>query len=438
MNSRMSNSAVRWAVVAVVAAASGVLGYAGARNAIIQNWTASSNPDLWLRAAELEPSDADNWYRLGRYRQLDFEHGDLSLAISYYQRAIAINPASAPYWMDLADVYETLGNPGQVEQAFRTAQQVYPISGEVAWRFGNFLLRQDRVDEAFEQIRHAISMDPELTALAVSRCWRSTQDIDRILQFALPAKPEAYWGAIDFFVSAREQDAAMAVWKRLTADGTSFPISKAFPLLDVLMGSGNVADATTMWQQALATAGIQSATSPPGSLMWDGSFEGELLNGGFAWRYRPADNADVSFDTGNVHPGNRSLRVVFDGTANIKFEHLWQYVAAEPNTRYRFSAYIQTRDLTTDSGIRFQIVDASHPDNFSQFTPDPARLTPNVLGTQPWALDDVEFTTGPQTRLLRIALVRARSNKLANRIRGTGWVDDVSLHPLPPTGPAGQ
>src|SRR6266481_3698937 len=113
MNVRVTNSSVRWALLAGIVMASVVLGRAAVTNAVAEHWAASSNPEQWLRAAHLEPSNAENWYRLGRYRQLDFENTDLPMAISYYQRATSLNPASAEYWMDLAGAYETNGNPGQ-------------------------------------------------------------------------------------------------------------------------------------------------------------------------------------------------------------------------------------------------------------------------------------------------------------------------------------
>jgi hypothetical protein len=109
--------------------------------------------------------------------------------------------------------------------------------------------------------------------------------------------------------------------------------------------------------------------------------------------------------------------VVFNGTANVGFENIWQYVAVQPNTRYRFSSYIRTEEITTDRGIRFEISGDGMPNE----------VTPNVVGTQPWALEPVEFTTGPGTRLLRIILRRETSDKFGNKIRGTVWVDDVSL-----------
>ena len=104
-----------------------------------------------MRAARWEPANAENWYRLGRYRQLDFENSDLPQAISYYRRATAVDPEPARYWLDLAEAYETVGSTAQAEDAFRKAQQVYPISADVAWRLGNFLLRQGREEEAFER-----------------------------------------------------------------------------------------------------------------------------------------------------------------------------------------------------------------------------------------------------------------------------------------------
>ena len=424
---RKTSPALRWLIFAGIVIFSAGLAFAGARHAIAEHWAASSNPNQWLRAAELEPSNADNWYRLGRYRYLDSGNQDLPLATSYYKRAAAIDPGSAAYWSDLADTYETVGDITQAEQAHRRAQQDYPISAEVAWEYGNFLLRQGRVQEAFEQIHRALSADPTLTPLAVSLCWRSTHDIDQILQFALPATGDAYWGAIDFFVGSHEPAPAMAVWKQLASNKISAPLPKAFPLLDLLIGSNDTDDAQVIWLQALSSAGIMPGTSS-GTLIWDGSFEQNLLNGGFAWRYQPVEGAEIGLDEETVHSGRRSLRVSFDGTSNVDFQNILQYVAVKPNTRYRFGAYVQTQDLTTDSGIRFEI--------------DPSgmqpQLTPNITGTQPWALNDLEFSTGPQTHQLRIVLRRTPSQRLGNKIRGVAWVDGVSLIPIPGAAPTSR
>src|SRR5579862_4337454 len=394
-----TNPALRGLTLVGALAVSAVLGFAGCRHAIAEHWAGSPNPDQWLRAARWEPANAENWYRLGRYRQLDFENEDLPQAISYYRRATAVDPEPARYWLDLAEAYETAGSTAQAEDAFRKAQQVYPISADVAWRLGNFLLRQGREEEAFRQIHKAVSADPKLTPQALALCWRSTQDIDLILRAALPADPEVDWDAIRFFVDPPQPDAAVAVWKRLLTEGSTFPISKAFPLLDMLIAAGRADETQAVWQQALSVAGITPTPTHDHSLIWDGGFEGPLVNGGLAWRYLPSAGAQIDLDQETVHSGSRALRVTFDGTENVNFADLWQYVVVQPNTHYRFKAYLRTEDLTTDSGIRFEISDANHLANLHV-------LTLGAVGTQPWTLDEIEFTTGSATRLLQVALRR--------------------------------
>jgi hypothetical protein len=60
-------------------------------------------------------------------------------------------------------------------------------------------------------------------------------------------------------------------------------------------------------------------------------------------------------------------------------------------------------------------------------------LTPNEKGTQAWTLEETDFTTGPKTRLIRIRLVRAPSQRLDNKLKGTVWVDDVEIVPVAST-----
>ena len=422
MDAPTTNFRVRWLVGAAAVSLAVVIGWAAVRHGVAAHWARSLHPDRWLRAAAWEPDNPEHWYRLGRYYQIDFENADLPRAISYYQRATGIAPGSARYWLDLAETEETALQLAAAEQAFRKAQQAYPISAEVSWRFGNFLLRQNRQDEAFREIYSALSVKPSLTALAISRCWQSTQDIERILKLALPVRPEAYWGAIDFLVEAREPGAAMVVWKRLMAGDPEFPAQRSFRLQDMLIETGHAGDAQRVWQQSLSAAGAQSDPQLADSLLWNGGFEQQLLNGGLGWRFRPVAGADLSFDGRVAHSQGRSLRVVFDGTTNVNFEQPWQYVVVEPHTRYRLTAYFRTEGVTTNSGIRLEIQE-THFGSALQ-------ATPNLAGTQPWAPSEAEFTTSADTQLVRVVLRRRPSQKLDNKIRGTIWVDDVSLVPV--------
>jgi hypothetical protein len=154
--------------------------------------------------------------------------------------------------------------------------------------------------------------------------------------------------------------------------------------------------------------------------MTNGSFESDILNGGLDWRVVPVDGVTASIDLQQPTDGKRSARIEFDGTRNVDYGQLLQYVLVSPNTRYHFSVYMRTAAITTDSGPRFQICDAYDPNKMDV-------VTGNLLGTSGWTKQELEFKTPADTRLLTIRLVRPASEKFDNRIHGTVWIDNARL-----------
>ena len=140
-------------------------------------------------AIHLEPSNPDYWYRIGHFQQFNLEEPDPSLAALYLRKAIALNPLYTDAWLDLGTNYELEGNAKAAREAFLQAKISYPSSAEVAWRYGNFLLREGELPAAYAEIQLAVRLDPHRAATAFSRCYRADPDIDAILNQALPAEP---------------------------------------------------------------------------------------------------------------------------------------------------------------------------------------------------------------------------------------------------------
>jgi Tfp pilus assembly protein PilF len=115
----------------------------------------SKNPANWARAAQIESGDARYWNQMALYQEWDFEHGNVQQAIRYFQRAGRLNPHSPTIWADLASAYEVAGEPEQARRNYEKARAVAPVSAEVAWQYGSFLLRQGETQEAAVQIRKA-------------------------------------------------------------------------------------------------------------------------------------------------------------------------------------------------------------------------------------------------------------------------------------------
>ena len=203
--------------------------------------------------------------------------------------------ALAHFWMDLASAYESSGDDARARDAYMRARSVYPASAEVAFHYGNFLLREEQYPEAYVELQRAVQTDPTLLPLAISRTWRSSEDVNELLNSVLPANAEAYLQALDFLSSIHQAQPALAVWQRLLALGKPFPLPRVFPFVDELIREDRGNDARRAWREAVAATRVPHEEPPNQNLMWDGNFAAGFRE----WRARLAlDSANGSRDRG--------------------------------------------------------------------------------------------------------------------------------------------
>jgi len=227
----------------------------------------------------LEPENAVNWYLLGRYWQYTLDEPDARRAILNYRHAISLNPHSAATWLDLAAVYESEGDFQDARGAFLQAKLAYPLSADVSWRYGNFLLRQDQVPQAFAEIRRAAYADPKRSAEAFSRCWRVAPDINSILSDVLPPDRDGYLAVIHELDIGDQFAAALTVWQRLVSIHPVLKLSDAIPFADFLIQKHQSSGAHRVWSDALSLSNTPQNIDPPGSVLWDGGFETAVRGG---------------------------------------------------------------------------------------------------------------------------------------------------------------
>src|SRR6266478_8831762 len=175
---RLSSNAQRAVVVAASFSVALVLVYFSIRNALAAHYVGLQTGKSFERAVHLEPTDAQNWYLLGRDWQYNLEDPDATRAIHSYLTALSLNPASWEIWLDLATVYELEGNLAAARDAFLRAKKAYPLSAEVSWRYGNFLLRQGELEPAATEMRRAVLADPKRAAEAFSRALRAGSSVE--------------------------------------------------------------------------------------------------------------------------------------------------------------------------------------------------------------------------------------------------------------------
>jgi len=380
------------------------------------------------RGISLEPENASAWDRLGRARETDLVNPDPAGAVGDFQKAVARVPLSATYWMDLAGAYESIGNIPLAREAFSRARAAYPASAVVAWSYGNFLLRQGDDASGFDQINHAVQADPSLALPAVSQAWHKTQDANVLLNQVLPATQDAYFQAIDFMAANGQPAGALVIWERLLTLGKPVELRRSFPLLEFLIQSDRAEDASRVWREALAAAGLPHDEPANQSLIWNGNFAKDFLNGGLDWRWSSPFGASIGFDAPPPSSGGRSLRLDFSGAANLDLTQPLQFVRVEPSRGYHFHATLRTEGITTESGISFLIGDPNHG--------AAVVTTENFTGTHSWTPVDVDYTTSPQTHFLVIQVRRSQSHLFENKLSGTAWIGDVALTPSSATPPS--
>lgn len=423
----LSSSKSRGIVLAFALVCAVLLSYFSIRNALAARYTGLETREGYEHAARLEPKNFENWLQLGRYWQYSLEDLDIGRAIQAYSVALSLNPRSADTWADLGSAYEAEGNIAAARDAFLDAKNTYPLSPEISWRYGNFLLRQGETDAAFLEMRNAVEVEPQRGAEALSRALRAEPNLDRVLDRVLPPLKDAYISAIVGQTAEGDIANAVQVWNRLAALHPKLKLENySFALVGALLQEKQVAEAERIWQQAVDFAGFGNLPEPTGSVLWDGGFESGVSGSGFAWAFpEGAQGVQFSIDRREKHSGNQSLRLLFNGRYNLHLLGPCIEVPVRPSTDYDFSAWVRTLSITTEQGIRFRLGSPRTQDTSTATTND-------VRGTQPWTRVETPWSSGKNVEEIQVCVERLPSQEVDDKIQGLAWVDDVALVPAAP------
>jgi tetratricopeptide (TPR) repeat protein len=418
---RLSDSLARGIVVVIALLLGLLLSFFSVRAAIAEHEGGGDSEKQLRLAVRLEPGNPVNWYRLGRHQQYNLENPDSAAAEESYKKAIALNPWYTDAWLDLGTAYELDGNFDQARAAYLKAKKSYPVSADVSWRYGNFLLRQGDQVEAYTELRRAIEADPHRAAAAFSRAYRANPNIDEILDQLLPAKQSVYVDVITEAVGGKQLAVAETVWGRLMALQPRLGVRDVDHLVGALLASGDYSAARRVWDQGTSTMDLPPLLQPVGSVIWDPSFETEMNGASFSWLYHPiSQGVIVGLDRTEKLNGLQSLRLAFDGKHNPNLDAACILAVVQPKTTYYFSAWLKTNSITTENGVEFRV-----------FTPDDFRAqvlkTHEYHGTLPWTLVDGDWTTSATTHRANVCVTREPSDNPEVRISGTAWIDDVNL-----------
>ena len=369
---------------------------------------------IWLRrAVRLDPGNADYRSRLGRYELLARQSPQASLP--WLQSAAELNPHDGRYWADLALAQQSIGDLDSERRSLQNALAVDSHTPQIAWDAANLYLSQGATDDAMKQFHAVLQNDPELTWLAIRTCWRIRPDIDYLLDNVIP--PGVYPAMLEFLVAKNETAAAAKVWAQIFSSQQAVERQDIFGYVRYLILHREVAQAARVWQEAAGMASLQAYEPSSANLLVNGDFSLDMLNGGFDWVHQKIDGVALALDPSQAHSSSRSLRIIFDGPG-IRDAGISQVVAVEPNTSYEFSAFYKADEMEGAGAMQFAIQDA--------YKETPFLMSEDLRDADFWKKTGGAFTTGPDTELVMLRIVRVPSG---SPIRGKLWIDGLQLVP---------
>lgn len=342
-------------------------------------------------------------------------------AVSEFERAAELRPRDYNLWLRLGGAREEIGDYSGALLAYDKAVLRAPYYAQPRWQRGNLLLRLNRDEEAFAQLRQASQSDPSLLPAMIDLTWGFYGgDAQRIEQAVQPQTPEARLALAQFFAKRGKSDEAMHLFRG--SNNTSQESLRA--LLVELLNAKRFNEAYEVWLSMQNESGKRSDKLS----ITNGGFEDEIRysDPGFGWQIaRDQQSLRVSLDTNGPHSGSHSLRIDWGGDLAPSTRAVWQLMLVEPNKRYRLSFAARTEELVTGGLPIMSVIDASSKDD--HLLTQSSALSTNTSG---WREFSAEFITGEATGAVLIIFNRQNCSSAPCPIFGRAWLDDFSLEKL--------
>jgi hypothetical protein len=396
-----------------------------ARQGVASFYFRQNSPDALQKAMIWDPANPVYPAALANLVHLYGRSPNPDEVIRLYQTAARLSSFDASYIADLAQANDWAGRTDVALPLFQRAQQLFPNSPDINWKIANFYIRSGNSADALPALKKTLSSSVieknQIFTLSDRAGINSITVVDRLL----PPNVPAYFAYLNFEAQRGNFSAAQETWNRLLSLNSPFELKEAFPFLDALIRARELDSASRVWSSFVSRFPDRIPSPASASnLITNGNLQADILNGAFDWRAFPVSGVAVTQDSPGPSPDARSLRVEFDGTQNLYYGSVLQFVPVRPRTKYTFSAFTRSQALTTDAGVGIQISDAYDTNKILGST-DP------LIGTTPWSEQSFSFQSPPETHLLIVRIVRLPSQKLDNRIAGAFWISRVSLT-LPP------
>ena len=395
--------------LAVAAAA----GYCLQRHYRATAWARSADVSGLQHSLALEPANADVHYALARLQL--YSDQDAAHARETLRRAVALNPHSAWYWLDISIADQQLGDEAAQRNDLTRASAADPRTPLIAWETANFDLVSGDTSSALQRLRTVIENDPARAPSALRLAWRATGTADTILAQAMPDSARAYLQFIDVLIAERRTQDAISAWNTMQNKKLLPDPLKVARFLEYLLREQQVSAASQVWRDVAQDPSALAADAKGNVDLVDPSFEEDGLNSGFAWRIAPPASVTIALDENVFYHGNRSLRMDFGGEG-MSQPGISRLIPVEAGTTYRVTTAVRSDGMRSADIPHWVVTDA--------YTHQFLGASGPFSSQSAWQDVAFDFSVPSGTQLVSLMAYRDQSHTL---IKGTIWLDDLRM-----------
>jgi len=324
------------------------------------------------------------------------------------ESAVALRYRDDYLWIDLGNTREELGDAAGALAALDQAVRWAPYYAHTHWQRGNLLLRMGRANDAFTDLRSAAIANPRYVPNLIDLAWGISRNDIKTTEALLEIKND---------------NERLPLIRYLARNGKGREVVDQSRLLTTPLSTENKTELARLlfnskaFNEAFAL--LHGAGEPA---LVNAGFEDPLVlnESGFDWIIAPQEKNHLAIDVSEKLSGAKSLQINLDGTWTPRTPLLSQTFVVHPNTSYRLSFAVKTKDLVTGGPPLIVVNDATNDQLLGKSEDFPTATTP-------WTKLSIDFTTLPTSQAAVIRLQRNNCDSSPCPIFGTLWLDEFTI-----------
>jgi tetratricopeptide (TPR) repeat protein len=328
------------------------------------------------------------------------------------ESAVALRYRDDYLWIELGNTREDLGDTTGALAALNEATRWAPYYAHTHWQRGNLLLRMNRSNGAFADLRQAAVANQKYLPNLIDLAWViSKGDLK----------------TTESLVDINNDTERLVLIRYLAGKGKGKETLDQIQLLTTPLSTEQNNELARLLFGAKSFREASALMHAKASSFVNGGFEDPLVLNDitFGWIVAPEQKNRLAIDVSEKLEGTKSLQVNFSGDWAPGAAFLSQTLILDPENTYRVSFAVKTKDLMTGGPPFIAVRDATNNNLLGKSENFPA-------ASNPWLTLNFEFKTLPNSQAAIVRLERNNCDPTCP-IFGTLWLDQFLIEQTKPT-----